>query len=221
VVDIFDEVDEELRADRAQALLKRYGGVLIGAAVLIVAATAGWQGWRWWQARQETAAAEAFLGELRAAEALTPASPAAERAAVAGRLEQLAAGAPAGYRTLARLRAAGLRAEAGERANAAAMAEAVANDSGADPLLRGYASLLAVRYQLDDGDPARLQARLAPLLAADSPWRGLARETEALLALRQGQREQAKALLGEIAKDVTMPDGVRARANALLSRLGG
>ena len=33
MVDIFDEVDEELRADRAEALLKRYGGVIDGAAV--------------------------------------------------------------------------------------------------------------------------------------------------------------------------------------------
>ena len=32
VVDIFDEVDEELRAERAQQLLKRYGGVIIAAA---------------------------------------------------------------------------------------------------------------------------------------------------------------------------------------------
>jgi len=46
VVDIFDEVDEELRAERAQQLLKRYGGVIIAGAILIVGAAAGWQGWR-------------------------------------------------------------------------------------------------------------------------------------------------------------------------------
>ena len=49
VVDIFDEVDEELRAERAQQLLKRYAGVIIAAALLIVGAAAGWQGWRWYR----------------------------------------------------------------------------------------------------------------------------------------------------------------------------
>ena len=42
MVDIFDEVDEELRAERAQQLLKKYGGVIVAAAVAIVGAAAGW-----------------------------------------------------------------------------------------------------------------------------------------------------------------------------------
>ena len=221
MVDIFDEVDEELRADRAEALLKRYGGVIIGAAVLIVAATGAWQGWRWWQARQEIAAAEAYLAVSRQADATTTATQAAERTALAGSFDALASGAPSGYRTLARLRAAGLRAQAGDRAAAAADALAIAADSATDPVLRDYATLLAIQYQIDDGDPAQLQARLAPLLAPDNPWRGLAREAQAVLTLRQGQTEQAKAQLADLAKDVTAPDGVRARANALLGRLGG
>ena len=221
MVDIFDEVDEELRADRAQALLKRYGGVIIGVAVLIVAATGGWQGWRWWQAKQELAAANSFLAAQRTAEALPRTSPAAERTAIATKFEQLAAEAPAGYRTLARLRAAGLRAQAGDRAGAAATALAIAADSTTDPILRDYANLLSVQYQIDDGDPAQLQARLLPLLAPDNTWRGLAREAKAMLALRQGQTEQARTELTDLAKDVTAPDGVRARANALLGRLGG
>lgn len=221
MVDIFDEVDEELRADRAQDLLKRYGGVIIGAAILIVAATGGWQGWRWWQAKQEMAAADAFLTAQRSAEALSQTAPATERAAIAAKFEQAAADAPAGYRTLARLRAAGLRAQAGDRAAAAAIALAVAGDSATDAIMRDYANLLSVQYQIDDGDPAQLQIRLLPLLAPDNTWRGLAREASAMLILRQGQTEQARTELSALAKDVTAPDGVRARANALLGRLGG
>ena len=53
MVDIFDEVDEELRAERAQQLLKRYGGLIVAGRLLIVGAAAGWQGWRWYQARQD------------------------------------------------------------------------------------------------------------------------------------------------------------------------
>ena len=37
VVDIFDEVEEDLRAERAQQLLKRYGGLIVAVLVVIVA----------------------------------------------------------------------------------------------------------------------------------------------------------------------------------------
>ncbi len=53
MVDIFDEVEEDLRAERAQRLLKRYGGVIARGRDPMVGAAAGWQGWRWYQARQD------------------------------------------------------------------------------------------------------------------------------------------------------------------------
>ena len=38
------EIDEELRRERLMKLWERYGAYAVGAAVLIVAATAGWRG---------------------------------------------------------------------------------------------------------------------------------------------------------------------------------
>jgi hypothetical protein len=64
VVDIFDEVDEELRAERAQQLLKRYSGLIIAAVLLIVAAVGGWQAWNWWQAKQDVAAGQRYLATM-------------------------------------------------------------------------------------------------------------------------------------------------------------
>ena len=43
--DIFDEVSEDLRAERAQQMLKKYGGLLVAAAALVLAGTGAWQGW--------------------------------------------------------------------------------------------------------------------------------------------------------------------------------
>ena len=53
--DIFREVNEELQNKQMKRLWQRYGLVLIGAAVLVVALTAGYKGW---QAYQETVAGE-------------------------------------------------------------------------------------------------------------------------------------------------------------------
>ena len=46
MVDIFDEVEEELRAERAKALLKRYAGLLITLGLLTIGAAGGWRAWR-------------------------------------------------------------------------------------------------------------------------------------------------------------------------------
>ena len=51
--------------------------------------------------------------------------------------------------------------------------------------------------------------------------RSLAQEQLALLDLRQGNTEAAKAQLKKLSEDTTAPSGVRGRAGALLDRVGG
>ncbi len=221
MVDIFDEVDEDLRAERAQRLLQRYGGVIIGAAILIVVAAGGWQAWRWYQAKQDQAAAVQFLTAMNLADSTGAGTGNASRAAAIAAFNSVATMAPEGYRTLARLREADLQAASGNTAAAAALWDQVAGDGSADPLLRDYASLMWASHQIDSGDPAILQARLRPLTAPDNAWHALANEQLALLDLRLGKPDAAKAALHRLAEDVTAPNGVRGRANGLLNRLGG
>jgi len=217
VVDIFDEVDEELRAERAQQLLKRYAGLIIAAALLVIGIAAGWQAWRWWQAKQDMAAGQNYL----AAMALMQSSPAGTAPqSVIGDFDKLAQSAPEGYRTLARLQAAALKAQRGDQAGALSLWNEVASDTSADPLLRDLASLLLCQHQIDTGDPALLEARLKALAEPGNAWRPLAQEQLALLDLRQGKTEAAKTALSKLAQDVTAPNGVRQRAAALLARLG-
>ncbi|HYZ34360.1 MAG TPA: tetratricopeptide repeat protein, partial [Crenalkalicoccus sp.] len=129
--DIFDEVEEDLRAERGRRLLARYGGLLGAALLLVVLGVAGLEGWRWWQARQSATAALSYLTTAREA-----AAPNADGKAAADRFAALAAEAPAGYRTLAALRAAALKAEAGERDQALALWDSVARDRGTPAIYR-------------------------------------------------------------------------------------
>jgi hypothetical protein len=190
VADIFDEVEEDFRAERARKLAQRWGGVALGVALLGVAATGGWQAWRWNETRQASAAAEA-----------------------------LGRDAPAGYRTLARLRAAALKAETGDLPTALALWNEVAADGAADPLYRDLATLLGVTHALDSGDPAQLAARIAPLTTEGNPWRASAREAQALLALRSGEREEARRILEALVADTSAPQGVRERAQRVAAGL--
>jgi hypothetical protein len=208
VVDIFDEVEEDLRAERAEKLLKKYAGLLIAVAVAIIAAAAGWQLWTRYQHQQDAAAATRFVAAQGGADPM-PA------------LEQLAATGPQGYKTLARLRAAALKANAGDLQGAESLWNAVASDSAADPLLRDFASLMAVSRELDRGDPGQLEARLKPLAEPANAWSSLAQEQLAMLALRQGKLDEARKALQALAVAFDAPSGVRARAGALLTGLGG
>jgi hypothetical protein len=214
VPDIFDEVEEDLRAERAKRLAQRWGGVALGVALLALAATGGWQAWRWNQAREAAAAAATYLTLHRATE-----REGADLANAGNGFAALAREAPGGYRTLARLRAAALKAETGDLPAALALWNEVSADTGADSLYRDLATLLGVTHALDAGDPAQLAARLAPLTAEGNPWRASAREAEALLAIRRGATEEARRILEALVADAAAPPGLRERAQRMAAGL--
>src|ERR1700710_2066477 len=97
VVDIFDEVEEDLRAERAEKLLKKYAWLLIVVVVAIVGAAAGWQLWNRHQNQQDATAATSYVGVQNALEQPNVNQPAADRSGQIATLEQLAATAPEGY----------------------------------------------------------------------------------------------------------------------------
>jgi hypothetical protein len=217
VADIFDEVEEDLRADRAQRLLKKYGFVLVAAACLVVVGAGGWQAWQWYDAKRNAGFARDYLAAQHIADTTKGAGRQAALAGFAG----VADAAGAGYRTLARLQEAALKAEAGDLDAASALWDQVANDSAADPLLRDVANLQWATHHIDTGAPETVAARLVPLAAAAAPFRALAQEAQAMLDLRQGHADSARATLRQLAQDATAPEGVRRRADGILERLGG
>ncbi len=215
VSDIFAEIDEDLRAERASKLLKKYGPLLIGLAVAVVLAVGGWQLWRAYTARETARIAQTYLTALRAS-----AQPAERDAAFAG-FEQVAKEGTPGYRSLARLRAAALRFDAGDKEAALGLWNAVAADQGADPLLRDFAVLQWCWHQIDTADGKVLAGRLAPLMQPGNAWRPLAEEAQALVDLREGRTDAARETLKRLSADPQVPDGVRGRAGGLLAQLGG
>ena len=215
MADIFDEVEEDLRADRARRLAKQWSGIAVAVVLVVVAATGGWQAWHWWQAREAATAAVTYMNLHRSAEQGSDLANAGNGFAALGRE------APAGYRTLARLRAAALMAETGDTPGALALWDQVAADGNADRLYRDLATLLAVGHGLDSGDPAQLAARIAPLTETGNPWRALARELAALVAIRRGDAAGARQTLQALATDPGASAGLRERAQRVAAGLGG
>ena len=219
MADIFDELDDDLRAERGRALARRYGGLAAAAAVLLAAAVGGWQGWQWYQGHRAQAAATPYLDAMRASDAL-PIGPDPARLTEADAFAKIAATAPVGYRTLARLREAALRWDAGDPDAAFALWDQVSADADADPLLRGLGSLLWAQHAVDKRDPAAITARTAKLEATGNAWRALAIEVDADLALRLDDKDKATRLLRGLTVDPLATDALRQRAGSLLLMLG-
>lgn len=214
--DIFDEVDEDLRADRAQAFLRRYGGVFIALMVLALLATAVFVWWQEQQHSQAEATAARFLAAQKLAEP-RPHSPPPPQAATD--FAAIAASGPAGYRVLARLQLAALEWQQNHHDRAIADWQAVSDDAAAPQLLRDYATLTSVQHQADSGDPAALKARILPVATGGSAWQPLAQQVVAMLDLRQGKVADARAVLKTVAADPQASQTLRQMAQSAESAL--
>jgi len=214
VPDLIDEVQEELRAERAQRFWKRFGSAIAGVALVVLAGVGGWQFWQQRQASEASAAAQVFLAASRATEA-----EGADLAAGAERFAGLAAQGPAGYRTLASFRAAALQAETGRREEARVTWNRIASDTAVDALYRDLASLMWALHGLETEAPEALEARLRPLAASGGAWRASAQELLGLLALRRNDAAEARRLFEALANDVTAPPALRDRADRVATGL--
>jgi hypothetical protein len=214
VADIFREVDEDIRKERYQKLWKRYRWWLLGITLALIIAVAAYviikeqnDARRIDEGRQFAAA----LGELEAGR-----SKGAADAFLA-----LADSTDSGYLALARLRAADALVQASDITGAIALYDELAGDSRADPLYRELAVLLAAERLLDRAGPEDVMQRLAPLVSGDGPWRSLASEITGIAQIRAGRNDAARAIFTELSDDARAPNGVRSRAQELLTSLGG
>jgi len=207
VADIFHEVDEEVRREQLKKLWDRYSIYLIGLAILIVAGMAAWRGYEYWTAKQAAAASSAF----EAAMALNEQGKYAEAEA---QFAKIATDAPAGYRVLARLRAAGTLAQE-KPADAVKAYDEIAADASIGPVLQDLAAVRAGLLLVDTAPLAELRRRLDPLTEPTRSFRHTARELLALSAWRNHDFAGAKRYLDMIATDAETPIGVRARADVL------
>jgi hypothetical protein len=207
LTDIFHEVDEEVRRERLQKLWDRYSIYIIGLAVLIVAGIAAWRGYDWWIAKQAAAAGAQFEQALTLSEQGKHTE--AEQA-----FAKIAAEAPAGYRALARLRAAAELAQT-KPADAVKAYDQMAADGSLDQPLQDLAALRAAMLLADSAPLAEMEKRLAPLIEPGRSFRASARELLALSAWQNHDVAAARKYIDMLTADAETPPGARARAEVL------
>jgi hypothetical protein len=211
VSELFDEVNEEVRRDQLKKLWDQYSIYIIALALLIIAGVGGWRGYQYLEAKKAAEAGAAFDKAVELSEANKHVE--AEAA-----FADLAAKAPSGYRTLARLRMASEVANRDAQA-AAKLFDEIAGDRSAGTPQQDLARIRAAQLLLDSTTYPNMLQRLEPATAPTSTFRHTARELLALSAWRANDAAATRKWLDLIANDGETPPSLRSRAEALQALL--
>ncbi|MDD1521204.1 MULTISPECIES: tetratricopeptide repeat protein [Bradyrhizobium] len=209
--EFFNEVDEEVRREQLKKLWDKYSIYFIALMVLVVAAVGGWRAYQYFEARKAAEAGAVFEKAVELSEQGKHED--AEKA-----FTELAAKAPSGYRTLARLRAAAEAASRDPKAGAK-MYDDIAADRSIGGEWQDLAKIRAAGLVLDSASYADMQQRLEASAAPKSTFRHSAREMLALSAWRNNDMTAARKWLEAIDGDGETPPGLRSRAEALQALL--
>lgn len=209
--ELFDEVDEEVRREQLQKLWQKYSIHIIAALLLVIAAVAGWRGYQYLEEKKAAETGDAFNKAVQLSEQ-------GKHTEAEASFNDLVAKAPAGYRMLARFRAAAEVANKDPQA-AAKMFDNLAADSSIGPELQGLARIRAAGLLVDTATYADMLRRLEPEAAAGQTFRHAAREMLALSAFRANDSTAARKWLDEIELDAETPPSMRSRAEALQALL--
>ena len=207
------EVDEELRKERVQTLVSRWGWAIVAAVVLAIAAIGGFI---WWQDRQRVQAGEQGEALLKALDSLD----AGNREAAAPVIDELAESDVRGYRAAALFARATAEAEAGNQAAAAATLGRIVDDEGFAEPYRHAALVRQTALQFDQLQPQVVIQRLAPLARPGNAWFGTAGEMVGIAHMKMGRFDLAGPLFARIGRDETVPPSIRTRTIQMAGSLG-
>ena len=209
--EIFDEVQEEVRREQLKRLWERYSTLILTVAFLIVGGVGGWRAWVYLEGKKAQEAGAQFEAAATLADQQKPAE--AEAA-----FARIASDAPQGYRTLARLRAAGELATR-DAPGAVKLYDAIAADRSVGQTEQDLAALRAASLLVDTASYADIKARLEPLTGATRTFRHSARELLAVSAWRNKDMTAARQWIDVITTDPVSPQSLRSRMEALQALL--
>jgi hypothetical protein len=206
VADVFEEVEEELRAARLQTLFQRGWPFAAGAVVLALLVTVGVWGYGKHTASEQ---AKASLTYDQALQSLGT----GDLDGADGKFAGLAASAPAGYRTLALMQQAGIRVQKNKPEEAARLLDQAAK-AAPDDVLGDAARYKATLLLMDTRPLAEIETRLTPLMDDKRPYHLQAREALAMARLQAGKGAAAQTDFGVLTLSQDVSDATRRRAEA-------
>lgn len=208
--DIFEEVNEGLRQERAHALWKNWGPFVMGGAALIIAGVAALEYLQWSRDQRIEKQARTFAEALDLAQK-------GDAAAAAAEFETLSK-ASGGYAALSNIKLADVALADPAKADVAATRLSAASDKEKGPI--GDLALLKLAYlKADTADAGELKNMVQPLIEDGGGVSVLARELLAAKAFAAGDLSAAKTEYQVLSLDIDAPAGVVQRSRQALAMI--
>ncbi len=204
MVDVFEQVEEELRSERYKRLARTWLPVLGVVLVVALIGALGWWGWDSYQSGRAGKAAEAYD---RGMEALRDSKPVDAKAA----FQEAAETGNAAYKSMALQQQAGIAVSDNRIPDAVRLFDEAAKASR-DPILSDPPAFKAALLLMDTAALDEIERRLEPLTSDKRPLHAFAQEALALARLQHGKTKEAREafVLLQLGQDV--PDPLRQRA---------
>jgi hypothetical protein len=215
LVDFINEVEEELRKDKYNQLLRKFGPYIVAAIIVIVAVTGYVEYNKSKISNTAKSASAAYMsaGKIEATGDL--------QAAIA-KFVALAEVAPDGYAGLSLTRAAGMKVQLGDLEGAVNLFDKAA-EKFTKPVHKDLAGLKAVYILLDQGRYDEVQVRASALVGDSTltvdgaPYADLAKEVLAHAAYNSGDITTARSGFAYLSNAPGVLNGVKARSVAALA----
>jgi hypothetical protein len=207
------EVDENLRRDRARDFAKKYGGWLIVAVVLFLAASGAFIYWQQYKVQRSERQVEQLSEVFKSIGS-------GDMTSATKQLDDLSQSGSKGVRATALFTRAAIAVQQNDLKLATAKYREIAGDKGLPQPYRDAALIRQTALEFDSLQPQEIVARLKPLAQPGNPWFGTAGEMTAMALIKQGKKTEAGQLFAAIARDTTVPPTLRARAVQIAGTLG-
>ena len=212
MADLFQEIDEELRQDKASKLWSIYGKYIISVVIIVIGSVAGY---RFWQQDQiakgekasviyESAMALGSSGDIQGAIKLLSNPEISETPA---------------YLALAKMQKANFAIKIKDVEASMLTFKDIMEDDATPLFIRDLANFNYISVGLKAQAGVMDVSKLDTLIQTDNPWRFIAKEFRVSRALENGNITLARTLLSELADDENAPIRLRGRMTEVLKAL--
>ena len=210
------EIAEEVKSEQLKNLWSKYGLVIVIFIALALTAAVSFETFRSWRDKKAQEVSNAYA----VAVSLQNQGRFDESMDILKNLAERNAGL---YSDIARLQMANVYLEQKKIPEAMEILESLAGDDDVNEQMRDIATLKLASYKLDTQAPAEeIRALLEPLTKEENgQGYDIARELLAMLAIRDGDLEQAKAEYEKLANSPNVQDNMKARAQDMIAIIDG
>lgn len=209
---LFRAINEDVKKEKIHQVWEKHGLKIVLLVIAIIAATIGWETYKAWKIKrsEDISNTYAFALNLQAQgrfdESLNV-------------LKLMKANNSGIYKDIAGLQIANVLFEQGKTDDGVHALEELAENDGVNPKLHDIAVIKLASYKLDTAPAEEINNLLSPLAKSKSNWNNIAKEMLAMLAIREGNLNQAKEMYGEIIASPEVQDHLKERAQDMLSVL--